>query len=48
MFATLDGQMRFDDAVATAPKRRMVKWAVIGITAIVLFGTLVFGIQLLA
>jgi hypothetical protein len=48
MFATLDEQMKYDDAAATTPRQRTVKWAVIAVTAVVLFGLLFFGIQLLA
>jgi len=47
MFATLDEQMKLDDAVATTPKQRMMKWLVIAISAVVLFGTLFFAIEAL-
>ena len=48
MFATLDDQMKHDDAAATSPKERMVKWAVIALAAVVLFGGLLFAIKALA
>jgi hypothetical protein len=48
MFATLDDQMKHDDAAATTPKQRMVEWAVIALVAVVLFGGLLFAIQALA
>ena len=48
MFATLDEQMKQDDAAATTTRQRAVEWAVIAVTAVVLFGALFVGIQLLA
>ena len=48
MFATLDDQMKHDDAASANPKQRMVKWAVIALAAVVLFGGLLFAIQALA
>jgi len=48
MFASLEEQMKHDDAVATSPRERMTKWAVIGLVAVTVFGGLYYAIQALA
>lgn len=47
MFATLDEQIKCDEAATTTPKQRMVKWAVIAVAAVALFGGLFFAILIL-
>lgn len=47
MFASLDEQMRHDDAESSTPQERFTKWVVITVSAVVLFGTLYAGIHLL-
>ena len=45
MFASLEDQMKHDDALATSPRQRMAKWAVIGFVAVAVFGALYYAIQ---
>jgi len=47
MFDSLDEQMRHDEQEATSKKERMMKWALVAVTSIILFGGLYFGIRLL-
>jgi hypothetical protein len=48
MFASLEEQMKHDDAKATSPQERMTKWAVIAVVAVAVFGALYYAIQALA
>ena len=48
MFASLDEQMKHDDATAASPRQRMTKWAVIAFVAAVVFGGLYYALQVLA
>ncbi|HEV2198835.1 MAG TPA: hypothetical protein VGR73_03370 [Bryobacteraceae bacterium] len=48
MFASLEEQMKHDDAIATSPRQRMTKWALIGFVAVAVFGALYYAIQALA
>jgi hypothetical protein len=48
MFASLEEQMKHDDAKAASPRERMTKWAVIAFLAIAVFGGLYYAIQALA
>jgi hypothetical protein len=48
MFASLEEQMKHDDAIATSPRQRMTKWAVIAFVAVVVFGGLYYAIQAFA
>ena len=45
MFTSLEEQMKHDDAIATSPRQRMTKWAVVTFVAVVLFGGLYYAIQ---
>lgn len=45
MFVSLEEQMKHDDAVATSPRERMTKWAVIALVAVSVFGGLYYAIQ---
>jgi hypothetical protein len=47
MFASLEEQMKHDDAVATSPRQRMTKWAAVVVGAVVVFGGLYYAIQAL-
>lgn len=47
MFESLDEQMKHDDAETSTPKERMLKWALTGLVAIILFGGLYMGVRLL-
>jgi hypothetical protein len=45
MFASLEEQMKVDDATAASPRQRVTKWAVIGVVAVVVFGALYYALQ---
>jgi hypothetical protein len=48
MFASLEEQMKHDDALATTPRQRMTKWAVIAFAAVAVFGAVYYSIQAFA
>ncbi len=48
MFDSLAQQMKHDDATAASPRQRIMKWAVIAIVAIAVFGALYFALQAIA
>jgi hypothetical protein len=48
MFESLDEQMKHDDATSTSPQQRRMKWAVIAVVAVAVFGALYYAIQALA
>ena len=45
MFESLAAQMKHDDALETSPRGRMMKWGIIAVAAIAVFGGLYFAIQ---
>ena len=45
MFASLEEQMKVDDATAASPGQRVTKWAVIAFVAVVVFGSLYYALQ---
>lgn len=45
MFQSLAEQMKHDDALDATPRARLMKWAVIAVAAVALFGGLYFAIQ---
>ncbi len=45
MFDSLDEQMKHDDRAETTPRQRMLKWATIGVVAVVLFSALIIGLR---
>jgi hypothetical protein len=47
MFETLDDRMKQDDKETSTPKERMLKWVLVGIVSIILFGGLYMGVRLL-
>lgn len=48
MFASLEEQMKVDDATAASPRQRMTKWAATAFVAVVVFGGLYYALQVLA
>ena len=48
MFASLEEQMKHDDDLATSPRQRLTKWAVISFVAVAVFGALYYAIQTFA
>ena len=47
MFESLDEQMKHDEQEATSPRERWIKWALVAVTSVVLFGGLYMGVRLL-
>ena len=47
MFASLDEEMKHDDAMGTTPREQIMKWGTIGFGSILLFCGLYFAIRLL-
>ena len=45
MFTSLEEQMKRDDAIATTPRERLTKWAVIAFVAVAVFSALYCAIQ---
>jgi len=45
MFESLDDQMKHDDTAT--PKERILKWVLVGIVSVLLFGGLYMGVRLL-
>ena len=48
MFASLEEQMKVDDATTASPRQRLTKWAAIAFVAVVVFGGLYYALQVLA
>ena len=47
MFESLDEQMKHVDAETSTPMERMLKWMLVGLVSIVLFGGIFMGVRLL-
>ncbi|MBI5282930.1 MAG: hypothetical protein HY858_14690 [Candidatus Solibacter usitatus] len=47
MFESLDEQMKHDDDETSTPKERLLKWVLVGIVSVLLFGGLYMGVRLL-
>lgn len=47
MFDSLDEQMKHDEALKSTPRERMLKWVLISLASVVLFGLLYFAIRML-
>ena len=47
MFDSLDEQIKHDEALKSTPRERMMKWVVVALASIVLFGGLYFAIRML-
>ena len=45
MFASLDEQMKVDDAAAESSRQRLTKWAGIAFVAVVVFAALYYALQ---
>lgn len=46
MFETLEDQIKIDEEKATPKSQRMIRWVLIALLSVILFGSLYFGIQL--
>lgn len=47
MFETLDDRMKHDEDEVTTPRERYLKWVLVCVVSIVLFGGLYMGVRLL-
>lgn len=47
MFDSLDDQMKRDDARASTTTERMIRYAAVAVTSVLLFGGLYLGVRLL-
>jgi len=47
MFDSLSDQIKHDDQVETTPKQRIMKWALMIVLSVVLFGGLYFAVRVL-
>jgi hypothetical protein len=47
MFETLDDRIKQDEAEVTTPRERILKWILVGVVSIILFGGLYMGVRLL-
>lgn len=47
MFESLDDQMKHDEQETVTPRERWIKWVLVGIVSILLFGGLYMGVRLL-
>lgn len=45
MFDSLDEQMKKDEKRMVSPKERVMRWAIIAIAALVVFGGLIAGVH---
>lgn len=45
MFEGLDEQIKHDDQMETTPRERLMKWVIVGVVAVAIFGGLYFGLQ---
>jgi len=48
MFASLEEQMKIDDATAASARQRVTKWAVVAFVAVLVFGALYYALQAIA
>jgi hypothetical protein len=47
MFESLDDTMKHDEEAVTSKKERILKWVLVGVVSLVLFGGLYMGVRLL-
>jgi lipid-A-disaccharide synthase-like uncharacterized protein len=47
MFESLDDQMKHDQQETTTKKEQVVKWALVGVISVLIFGGLYMGVRLL-
>jgi hypothetical protein len=47
MFDSLDDQMRIDEHKAVSNKERMMRWALIVLVSVIVFGGLYFGFSMM-
>jgi hypothetical protein len=47
MFDSLDDQMKHDREETTTPREKYLRWALVVVTSLILFGSLYMGVRLL-
>jgi hypothetical protein len=47
MFDSLDEQMKMDEKREVSQKERIVRWAVVAISSVLLFGGIYYGVRFL-
>lgn len=47
MFESLDDQMKHDEMETTTPREKYMKWALIAVVSLVVFGGLYMGVRVL-
>jgi hypothetical protein len=47
MFESLDDTMKHDEEAVTSKRERILKWVLVGVVSLVLFGGLYMGVRLL-
>jgi hypothetical protein len=47
MFEALDERMKHDEEEVTTPREKYLKWALVGVVSLILFGGLYMGVRLL-
>jgi len=47
MFDSLDEQMKMDEKKEITPTEKIVRWAVVAISSVLLFGGLYYGVRFL-
>lgn len=47
MFETLEEQMKVDEEKATTKPERFIRWSVIAVLSVILFGALYLGLHLM-
>lgn len=47
MFESLDDRMKHDEEEVSTPKERLLKWVLVGVVSVILFGGLYMGVRLL-
>jgi hypothetical protein len=48
MFDSLDEQMKKDDKRMVSNRERMMRWAIVAIGSVVVFGALILGVHLMS
>ncbi len=47
MFESLDDRMKHDDQEVTSTKERVLKWLVVAVVSVIVFGGLVIGVRMM-
>jgi len=47
MFDSLEDQMKQDEQKESTPTERYIRWAVIAVVSVLLFGGLIYGVRML-